>query len=90
MQWLASEENAPTNTSFLYMEVKNIVKFNIKAEIKRQGTSIAEVSKAMGVNRNYINQINGGTTIVKLDRIAKHLRISLASLFEHTKTDTPL
>ena len=53
--------------------MENIAKsfiINIKTQLKQRNSSIAELCKAMGVNRNYINQINNGVGLEKIIRIA--------------------
>ena len=53
--------------------MENIAKsfiLNIKDQLKQRNSSVAELCKTMGVNRNYINQINNGVGLEKIIRIA--------------------
>ena len=53
--------------------MENIAKsfiINIKRQLKQRNSSVAELCRTMGVNRNYINQINNGVGLEKIVRIA--------------------
>ena len=63
--------------------MENIAKsfiINIKSQLKQRNSSIAELCKAMGVNRNYINQINNGVGLEKIVRIANAIGCSPGEL----------
>ena len=63
--------------------MENIAKsfiINIKTQLKQRNSSIAELCKAMGVNRNYINQINNGVGLEKIVRIANAIGCSPGEL----------
>ena len=53
---------------------------NIKVQLKQRNSSITELCKAMGVNRNYINQINNGVGLEKIVRIANAIGCSPGEL----------
>ena len=53
--------------------MENIAKsfiINIKSQLKERNSSVTELCRKMGVNRNYINQINNGVGLEKIVRIA--------------------
>ena len=63
--------------------MENVAKsfiINIKSQLKQRNSSIAELCKTMGVNRNYINQINNGVGIEKIIRIANAIGCSPGEL----------
>lgn len=63
--------------------MENIAKsfiINIKTQLKQRNSSITELCKAMGVNRNYINQINNGVGLEKIVRIANAIGCSPGEL----------
>ena len=63
--------------------MENIAKsfiLNIKYQLKQRNSSITELCKAMGVNRNYINQINNGVGLEKIVRIANAIGCSPGEL----------
>ena len=53
---------------------------NIKIQLKQRNSSITELCKVMGVNRNYINQINNGVGLEKIVRIANAIGCSPGEL----------
>ena len=63
--------------------MENVAKsfiINIKVQLKQRNSSIALLCKAMGVNRNYINQINNGVGLEKIVRIANAIGCSPGEL----------
>lgn len=53
---------------------------NIKSQLKERNSSVAELCRKMGVNRNYINQINNGVGLEKIIRIANAIGCSPGEL----------
>ena len=53
---------------------------NIKVQLKQRNSSVAELCRTMGVNRNYINQINNGVGLEKIVRIANAIGCSPGEL----------
>ena len=63
--------------------MENIAKsfiLNIKVQLKQRNSSITELCKTMGVNRNYINQINNGVGLEKIIKIANTIGCSPGEL----------
>ena len=63
--------------------MENIAKsfiINIKSQLKERNSSVTELCRKMGVNRNYINQINNGVGLEKIIRIANAIGCSPGEL----------
>lgn len=62
-------------------EINQILIVNIKRELKHRGSNIGELCKAMGVNRNYINQIGDNVGVKKMVSIAHAIGCTPSELF---------
>jgi|GEM_PF-2179966 len=63
--------------------MENVAKsfvINIKRQLKERNSSVAELCRTMGVNRNYINQINNGVGLEKIVKIANAIGCSPGEL----------
>ena len=63
------------------MNIKNKIVENIKKELKERNKTVADLCKAMRMNKNYINQLTDRTNISKLKKISDAIGCNLASLF---------
>ena len=73
---------ARTDTCIMKKEVKEILIFNIKQELKHRGSNIGKLCKIIGVNRNYISQIGNNVGAEKLVNISIAIGCDPSELFK--------
>lgn len=63
--------------------IENVIKENIKAELKKKHKGIEDFCKSIGKDRNHINRITGKTSLDKIYNIARNIPCTMHDLFKN-------